>query len=203
MGKRDKRLDEYIMDSPEFAQPILKHIRELMHETCPDIEETMKWSHPHFDYHGIMSSMATFKAHMSFGFWKGSLIPGLIGDKAGNAHGQFGRVTTLKDLPSKAVLQRYIKQAMKLNEAGISPPKAIKTAAKKSSAAPQLPPVLVAALNANRKALDSFDAFGPSQRKEYIAWIAEAKSDTTRDRRLEQAMAWIAEGKSRNWKYQK
>ena len=85
---------------------------------------------------------------------------------------------------------------MKLNDEGISPPKP----AKILSTASKLPLELAAALKSNRKALDSFS---PSQRQEYSSWIAEAKSDATRDHRLEQAMEWVADGKSRNWKYQK
>ncbi|MEP6766075.1 MAG: YdeI/OmpD-associated family protein [Gemmatimonadaceae bacterium] len=202
MGKHDKRFDLYIRNSAEFAQPILKHIREVMHEACPEVEETMKWSFPHFDYQGVMASMGAYKAHATFGFWKGSLIVGST-EKSADAHGQFGRLTTVKDLPSKKVLTGYIKQAMMLNEAGVKVVKPVKTAAKKSTTAPKLPPAFAVALNANRKALDSFDAFSPSQRTEYSSWIADAKSDATRDRRLEQALEWIAEGKSRHWKYQK
>ena len=203
MGKRDQRIDVYINDAPAFAQPILTHIRELMHSACPDVEETMKWSHPHFDYKGIMAGMAVFKQHASFGFWKASIIDGAISEKSGNAHGSFGRLTSVKDLPSKKILTGHTKRAMQLNEEGVTVPKPAKAVAKKKSAAPTVPPVLAAALNRNRKALNSFDAFSPSQRKDYIGWIVEAKTEATRDRRVEQATEWIADGKSRNWKYEK
>jgi uncharacterized protein YdeI (YjbR/CyaY-like superfamily) len=39
--------------------------------------------------------------------------------------------------------------------------------------------------------------------REYIEWLTEAKSEETRQKRLETAIAWISEGKPRNWKYQK
>jgi uncharacterized protein YdeI (YjbR/CyaY-like superfamily) len=204
MGKRNKAFDAYIADAPEFAGPILAHLREVVHAACPDVEEAMKWSHPHFVYQGMLCNMAAFKAHCSFGFWKGRLIidPETM-KNADEAHGQFGRLTSVKDLPSKKVLTSYIKQAMKLNEEGISPPK--KVAAKKSAAktALKLPTDLKLALDQNRKALDTFDAFSPSARKEYIEWITEAKAEATRKRRLEQAIEWMAEGKQRHWKYQK
>lgn len=204
MGKRNKAFDAYIADAPEFARPILAHLREVVHAACPDVEEAMKWSHPHFVYKGMLCNMAAFKAHCSFGFWKGSLIvdPETT-QPADHSYGQFGRLTSVKDLPSKKVLTGYIKQAMKLNEEGISPPK--KTAAKKSAAktALKLPADLKLALDQNRKALDTFDAFSPSARKEYIDWITEAKAEATRNRRLEQAIEWMAEGKQRHWKYQK
>ncbi len=203
MGKRDQRIDVYINDAPAFAQPILMHIRELMHSACPDVEETMKWSHPNFDYQGIMAGMAVFKQHASFGFWKASLIDGAISEKSAGAHGTFGRLTSVKDLPSKKIFTDQIKRAMQLNEEDVTVPKPAKAAAKKTSAASRVPAVLAAALSRNRKALNSFDAFNPSQRKDYIEWIDEAKAEATRDRRVEQAMEWIADGKSRNWKYEK
>lgn len=205
MGKRDKRFDSYIADAPEFAQPILTHLREIVHAACPDVEETLKWSHPHFVYKGMLCMMATFKAHCAFGFWKGALIVDPETKKnAEAAHGQFGRLTSVKDLPSKKVLTSYIKQAMKLNDEGISVPKK-KAAAKKTTAktAAKLPADLKLALDQNRKALDTFDAFSPSARKEYIDWITEAKAEATRNRRLEQAIEWMAEGKQRHWKYHK
>lgn len=208
MGTRTKPFDTYINDAPEFAQPILSYLRDVVHATCPDVEEAMKWSHPHFVYKGMLCNMAAFKAHCSFGFWKGSLIvdPETM-QNAQEAHGQFGRITSVKDLPPRKVLASYIKQAMKLNDDGISPAK--KTAAKpggtKTTAktAVAVPADLKLALDRNRKALNTFDAFSPSARKEYIEWITSAKSDDTRNRRLEQAIEWMAEGKQRHWKYQK
>src|SRR4051812_8290446 len=83
MGQKDKRVDEYIAKAQPFAQPILREIRELVHATCPDVQETMKWSFPHFDYEGIMCSMASFKEHCAFGFWKGSLIKDADGNGLG------------------------------------------------------------------------------------------------------------------------
>jgi hypothetical protein len=74
MGKNDPRIDDYIAKSQDFARPILEHLRDLVHKACPEVEETMKWSFPHFDYKGMMCSMAAFKQHCAFGFWKASLI---------------------------------------------------------------------------------------------------------------------------------
>lgn len=202
MGKRDKRFDTYIKESAEFAQPILTHIRETVHSACPDVEEGFKWSHPHFMYHGILCGMASFKEHVGFGFWKASLI--MDKSKIGpEGMGQFGRITSVRQLPSKKVLTGYIKQAMKLNEAGITATKAKPAAKKAATGALKVPADLVAALEGSRKALDTFDAFSPSARKEYIEWITGAKSEDTRSRRLEQAVEWMAEGKQRHWKYQK
>lgn len=135
MGTRDPRIDAYIGKSADFAKPILEHIRSIVHETCPDAEETMKWSMPHFDYAGsMMLGMASFKEHCALGFWKGELILGKDGVST-EAMGQFGCIRSVSDLPSKKVLSGYIRQAMKLNEDGVARPKTKKAAAKPKSVA--------------------------------------------------------------------
>lgn len=196
MGRRDSRIDAYIDNAAPFARPILTHLRKVVHAGCPDVEETIKWGSPHFDYKGVMCGMSAFKEHCAFGFWKGSLLKGL-GSKSTEAMGQFGRIRTVDDLPDEKALVRLVKQAAALNDSGIkaplrkNPPKApVKT-----------PPDLLAALKKNRRALAAFEAFPPSHRREYIEWITEAKRDETRRRRLETAVSWMAEGKPRNWKY--
>jgi uncharacterized protein YdeI (YjbR/CyaY-like superfamily) len=198
MGKRDARVDAYIAKAADFARPILEHLRTVVHEACPDVEETMKWSFPHFDYKGMMCSMAAFKEHCAFGFWKDELV---LGDGAAgkDAMGQFGRITTIKDLPSKKVLTGYIKKAIKLNDDGVKAPRTTKPKAPKP--APVAPNDLAAALRGNAQAAATFEGFSPSHKREYIEWITEAKTEATRLRRIEQAVAWMAEGKPRNWKY--
>ena len=200
MGTRDPRVDTYIAKSADFAQPILTHLREVVHDTCPDVQETMKWSMPFFDYHGVMCNMAAFKEHATFGFWKGALIPGLApnSNSGGESMGNLGRLTSVKDLPSRKVLAGYVKAAMRLNDEGVSvkqPKKAAKPEAK-------VPADLAAALKKNRQAAATFENFPPGQRREYVDWIVEAKREETRARRVAQAVEWLAEGKKRNWKYE-
>ena len=201
MGKRDARVDAYIAKQKEFAKPILTHLRDVVHAACPEVEETVKWSSPFFDYKGQpMCNMAAFKEHAAFGFWKAPLIDGLgtksMSDDKGAGH--FGRIATVKDLPSIKELTGYIEAAMKLNDEGVVVAKA------KSSAKPEakVPPELAIALSKNKKAKEKFDAFPPGHRREYVDWIADAKREETRAKRVTQAVEWIAEGKSRNWKYQ-
>ncbi|QJR35487.1 YdeI/OmpD-associated family protein [Gemmatimonas groenlandica] len=198
MSSRDPRIDAYIAKSAPFAQPILEHIREIVHEACPEVEETMKWSFPHFDYHGMMCSTASFKAHCALNFWLGRQVLGE--EMTDEAMGQFGRITSIKDLPNKTTLKKYIKKAMALNDAGV---KLARPAAKKG-AAPKpvvVPPELAKALARDKAAKAAFDAFSPSHRREYCEWIAEAKRDETKAKRVEQAIEMLAEGKARNWKY--
>ncbi len=200
MGQPDPRVDAYIGKSAPFAQPILRHLREVVQATCPEAVETLKWGMPSFLYGGkILCSMAAFKQHASFSFWQGERVVGAgAGAKADEGMGQFGRVTGLADLPGKRVLAGYIKQAMKLIDEGVT---RAPTKAAQPKAPLTVPDDLAAALAKNRKALATFDAFAPSHRREYVEWITEAKRDATRQRRLAQAIEWLVEGKTRNWKY--
>jgi uncharacterized protein YdeI (YjbR/CyaY-like superfamily) len=198
MGTRDARIDSYIAKSAEFATPILTHLREVVHTACPDVEETMKWSFPHFMYKGMLCSMASFKEHCAFGFWKGSLVIEKGGGEVEKAMGQFGRIAKLSELPSKKVLTGYIKTAMKLNEEGVKAPARAKP---KSPTEVAVPDDLASALKGNEQARATFDRFSPSHKREYIQWLTEAKAEATRARRLATAIEWMTEGKPRNWKY--
>lgn len=198
MGKKDARVDEYIHRSAEFARPILTHIRGLVHQGCPDVSETVKWGFPHFEYKGVLCSMAAFREHCAMTFWKGKLIFGK--GKTGEAMGQFGRITSVSGLPPKKTLLGYVKEAARLNEAGV---KIARSARPKPGERKEVevPDVLRKALRSNKKALSTFEKFSYSHKKEYIEWITEAKADATREKRLALAVDWMAEGKSRNWKY--
>lgn len=202
MAKKEKLIDNYIAKSADFAKPILKHIRELVHTTCPDVEEKMKWSFPHFDYKGeMMCSMAAFKQHMAFGFWKAALMkdPVLIENARSEvAMGHLGRLTSLKGLPSDKKMIAWIKEAMKLNELGIKLPAKPKLTEKKELVVPEY---FVKALSKNKKAAATFKKFAYSHKKEYLEWITGAKTEETRNSRMATALEWLAEGKSRNWKY--
>ncbi|CAN5540267.1 hypothetical protein BH10BAC4_BH10BAC4_13870 [soil metagenome] len=198
---KNKRIDEYIKKSANFARPILTHIRELVHYACPDVVETIKWSFPNFEYHGIMCSMAAFKQHCAFGFWKVRLMDDydkLMTGKNKTSMGHFGQLKSLNDLPSDRILIQYIREACRLNEAGIkivrkSKPDAIKIVA--------IPLDLKKALGRNKAAGITFENFNYSNRKDYVDWITEAKTEATRQKRLYTTIEWLAEGKIRNWKY--
>ncbi len=201
MGTRDPRVDAYIGRSAAFARPILEHLRALVHRACPDVVETLKWGFPHFEHHGLLCSMASFKQHASFGFWRGSVLLEAKHRSDQPGMGQFGRLTSVRDLPPATVLTRYVKAAMKLNESGVKSAARPKTAAPKP--APRPPADLLAALRRNARARATFDAFSPGHRREYVEWITGAKRDETRRRRVEQAVQWMAEGKSHNWRYER
>jgi uncharacterized protein YdeI (YjbR/CyaY-like superfamily) len=199
MESRDPRVDAYIAKAAPFARPILERLREIVHAGCPGVEETMKWSVPHFTYRGLLCSMAAFKQHCAFGFWKGAHVLGPGGRSLEQAWGQFGRITSPADLPSKKLLVGYVRKAAALNEAGVK--RVAGKAPPRPKAPPRAPADLVAALRGNRKAAATYAAFSPSNKRDYVEWITEAKGAATRRRRLETAVQWMAEGKPRNWKY--
>jgi uncharacterized protein YdeI (YjbR/CyaY-like superfamily) len=201
---RDKRIDEYIAKAQPFAQPILKHLRELVHKACPEVTETIKWGMPSFEYKGPYFGVASFKQHCVGGFWKSKLIKdpkGYLGERknqGGEAMGNLGRMTSIKDLPPDKIMIDFLKQAKKLNDDGIKVEK--KPAVKKPLT---IPKELTAALNKNKKAKETFENFPPSHKREYAEWINEAKTDVTKNKRLETAIEWMTEGKHRLWKYDK
>lgn len=197
MGTKDARVDAYIAKAADFAKPILTQLRGTVHQACPGVEETMKWSFPHFTYHGMLASMASFKAHCAFGFWKGALIVSPDDNRSSEAMGHFGRITALSDLPPKKVLMGYLKKAMQLNEERIKLERRSPTSRKPLP----VPAELKRALARNTNAAATFESLSPSHRREYSEWISEAKSEETKQRRLKTAVEWMAEGKPRHWKY--
>jgi len=204
MFEKSKAIDAYIAKSADFAKPILNHIRELVHKTCPEAEEKMKWSFPHFDYKGeMMCSMAAFKQHAVLNFWKAALMkdPVLIENaRSETAMGHLGRITSLKDLPADKKLAAWIKEAMLINDKGIKLPARKIPEVKKEIIVPEF---FMKAIKKNKKAWQNFESFAYSHRKEYIQWITEAKTEPTRLKRLTTAIEWIEAGKGRNWKYEK
>ena len=198
MATKDPRIDAYIAKSAEFAKPILKHLRKVVHAGCPGVQETLKWSMPHFDYKGVMCGMAAFKEHCSFGFWKADLILDRDKQAEKKGMGSFGCIKSLKDLPAEKTLIGYVKKAAALNEAGIKAPGRTQPKKREPLATPDY---LTAALKKNAKAKKTFDAFSPSHRREYVEWLTEAKREETRKERLAKTMTWLSEGKPRNWKY--
>jgi uncharacterized protein YdeI (YjbR/CyaY-like superfamily) len=200
MGERDPRVDAYIAKAAPFARPILEHLRALVHEVCPDADETIKWGMPFFVSGGAsLCHMAAFKRHAAFGFWRHVDVMG--GERPAEGMGSFGKLATLDDLPPKRTLATLLKRAAALNASGTKPPRA---AAKKTPAPlPEMPADFAAALQGVPAARRTWDAFSPSHRREYLDWILGAKRAETRAKRIAQAVEWLAEGKSQNWKYEK
>jgi uncharacterized protein YdeI (YjbR/CyaY-like superfamily) len=200
------KVDAYINKAASFAQPVLTHLRELIHKACPDVKEEIKWSRPFFVHrNAILCNISGFKAHCSVGFWGAEMASvlsesGIVQD---SAMGSLGRITSLKDLPPDKELVTYIRRAAAFIEQGdretvITQRRVVKTPKPALEASPEF----IAALKKNKTASAAYTAFSPSCKREYVEWIADAKRPETRDRRITQAIEWIADGKRRNWKYQ-
>lgn len=199
MPTTDPRVDAYIAKAQPFARPILRHVRSVVHGACPAVTETIKWGMPTFEYHGLLAGMAAFKAHATFGFWKGELVTGPTG-KSKDAMWSFGKLTSIKDLPPRRTLAAFVKKAMTLAEAGVKVRRPLKHA--KVAPAVRLPADLAAALRRVPKAKRQFDAFSPSARREYIEWVVGAKRPETRVKRIATTAEWAALGRRMNWKYE-
>jgi uncharacterized protein YdeI (YjbR/CyaY-like superfamily) len=203
MNHTDPRVDNYIIKSADFAVPILVYLRELVHASCPEVRETMKWSFPHFEYKGsILCSMASFKYHCAFGFWYGSLLTDphklLATGEERNSMGSLGKIKSISDLPAAEHLTAFIAEVMQLIDVGTKVKKEEKPKEVKELV---VPAYMLDALNDNPKALRTFDNFSYSQKKEYVEWLEDAKTEATRNKRLATAVGWMEEGKIRNWKY--
>ena len=198
----DPKVDAYIAKAAPFAQPVLEHLRELVHTACPDVEEAIKWSMPFFVYKGqILGNMAAFKAHCSFGLWGGDVTAmmrkdGVLSD---DGMGKLGRVTSVKELPKDRDMMGYVRQVAAFIEDG---GKTMQRKPKEAKPEAEVPAELAAALKKNKVAGKVFAEFSPGCRREYVDWIVEAKRAETKEKRVAQAVEWIAEGKQRNWKYQ-
>ena len=195
---RDPRIDAYIAKAAQFAQPILGKVRERVHAAAPEAEETMKWSAPGFTIDGkILLMMAAFKQHAALNFWRGQEIGG--GSAKAGAMGQFGKLTSVADLPADKELDALIREAAALANTAPAPRK-VKHEPKPPA---DLHPEFAKALDSNPKAKATLEGFPPSARREYLDWIGDAKQDKTREKRIADAVLWLSEGKRRMWKYEK
>ena len=197
------KVDVYVAKTAPFAQVVLEHLRGLVHKACPEVEETIKWSMPFFEYRGqIIANMAGFKAHCSFGVWGKEIVEVMRRDGLmveGGTMGSFGKITSVKDLPPAGKLLVYIRQATVFVKDGS---KTFPKRAKVAKPEVEVPAELAIALKKNKAAAKVFAEFSPGCRREYVDWIADAKRAETKEKRVAQAVEWIVEGKQRNWKYQ-
>ena len=203
MAVKNPAVDNYIDKSSDFAKPILNHLRSLIHKACPAAEEKIKWGFPHFEYKkDMLCHFASFKKHCAFGFWKSAVMKDQwLQENAelGNAMGNYGKITSMEDLPADKIIIAHIKEAMKLNDEGIKVPR---TQAGKTSPV-ETPDYFLKEIRKNKKAMAAWEKSSNSFKKEYVEWVVDAKREETRSKRMQQAIEWIAEGKGRNWKYEK
>lgn len=193
---RDPRIDAYIDKAGDFAKPILRHIRELVHQTIPGAGEAVKWGMPHFTHKGKnIAGMAAFKAHCAV------MVHGDGRQEQRDGMGSYGKLNSMKDLPNDSELAAKLVEAReRIDSEGSAVTRAKKPAPRAELPVPQ---DFDAALRDNPKARATFDGFPPSQRREYVEWVSEARQDATRAKRLATSIEWLADGKRRNWKYER
>jgi len=201
------KIDAYIAKAAPFAQPILAHLRGLIHKACPDVVEEIKWGRPFFLHRGvILCNISAFKAHCSFGFWGAEIGKVLKADGVlqEDGMGSLGRIASAKDLPPEKQLLGYLRQAVAFIESGEGATwvAAQRRVVKAPKAALEAPPEFTAALKKSKLAATAYAAFSPSCQREYLEWIVSAKRPETRDKRIAQAIEWMGEGKQRHWKHQ-
>ncbi|MBA4354511.1 MAG: hypothetical protein C0409_07435 [Novosphingobium sp.] len=192
MAKLEPRIDDHIAKAGAFARPILEHFRALVHKTIPECEEAIKWGMPHFTLGGRnLAGMAAFKKHVSIFFHH---------DEQPGGTGKFRQIASMEDLAEDSLIEERLRAAVeRLSSAAAQPKKKVAAAPKP---VPDMPSAFSQALTV-AASMDRFDTMAPGYRREYIEWVADAKTDATRDKRIAQAVEWIGEGKHRNWKYQK
>jgi uncharacterized protein YdeI (YjbR/CyaY-like superfamily) len=203
-GVRSEKVDAYIAKAQPFAQPILKYLRETIHEAVPEVEETVKWSMPFFVYRGIiLGNIAGFKEHCSFGVWKENVQPLMKEgvEARGGGMGSFGKLRTMEDVPKKRELKAVLVEAARKIEQG-ERTKNWERPVKQAKPEAEVPEALAAALKKNKVAGVKFAEMSSSCRREYCEWIGEAKREETREKRVATALEWIVEGKGRNWRYE-
>ena len=201
---RIAQVDAYIAKASPFAQPILRHLRDIVHEGAPEVVEQIKWSRPFFTYQDvILGNISAFKAHCSFGLWGTEIARKLLADGVASSEGMgtFGKITTLDDLPPRSKLVGYVKLAA--NKIATGERTKAWSRPRVAKPEPKVPPSSKAALKQHKAAAKKFAALTPGCRREYCNWIAEAKREETRFKRAATAVPWIAEGKNLNWKYEK
>ena len=201
MEQYDSRVDAYIEKSADFAKPILTYIREVVHEASPLLTENIKWGFPFFEYKGPVCHMSSFKKYCALGFWKSRLLidPDKVLKFGDEKAGSLGEIFTIADLPSKEALTALILQAITLNENDVKVAKPKPAPAAKAELV--IPDYFIEFLTQDINAMAAWEKFSNSHKKEYVEWIVDAKSDATRQKRMETALEWIGEGKSRHWKY--
>ncbi|MEO5774804.1 MAG: YdeI/OmpD-associated family protein [Sphingomicrobium sp.] len=195
--KRDPRVEAYIAKAAPALQPILEHVRTRVGETIPEAEETTKWGGPAYTLGGKLLLLThAFKGHAALSFWREAELLGERQNK--DAMGQFGRITSVDQLPSDKEFERLLREAVTLSKEARAPRQP------KHPATPREPhPDFTAALEKSPKAKAAYDAFAPSHRREYCEWIAEGKRGETRAKRIATTIEWLSEGKKRNWKYER
>ncbi len=197
---KPNNIDEYLTSlEGNFAHPILVKVREIIHATAPNIEETIKWGKPSFEYKGLMMSMMAFKNFAAIWFHKGALFTdtkGLL--EASSEETKSMRkycVAAMADLAEEG-LRSLIQEAIEKNETG----EQVKDYNKRDGKYDHSE-LLSKALASNKLAYKTFENLSPSKQREYVEHIESAKQEATKQRRLSKSLALLEQGMGLHDKY--
>lgn len=194
--KRASSVDEYVSHADEW-QDELKRLREILLST--ELQEEVKWGGPCYTYDGKnVVGMAGFKSYFGLWFHQGALLTDrkkvLINAQEGKTKAlRQWRMQTAKDI-KPAIIKNYVKEAIKLTKEG----KQITPARKKPLV---VPPELKKALRNNKTASENFENMRLGLQREYADYIADAKRDDTKLRRIEKILPMISKGAGLHDKY--
>lgn len=191
-----KSVNEFYSRPSLYAQQ-LGILRNLMLDA--GLEETLKWGIPVYMAHKKnIAGVSSFKSYFGIWFYQGALLE----DSAGVLmNAQEGKTVAMRqwrfaedDPIDETLILRYLQEAIEHAKEGreIKPEKAKPIV---------IPAELKKAFLEDATLKQQFDALSKSCRREYAEYIAEAKRQETRLRRLEKSIAMIREKKGLHDQY--
>lgn len=193
---RAKSVEEYI-DSAVRWQAELRRLREILCTT--DLEEEVKWGAPCYTIDGKnVVGMAAFKAYFALWFHQGALLSDgknvLINAQEGKTKAlRQWRMTSVSEIRASDI-RRYVREAIKITREG-------RTIKPERSRPLVLPPELATALEGNKSAAAAYRNLRPGLQREYADYIAEAKREDTKTRRIDKILPLIIDRVGLNDKY--
>lgn len=196
--KRANSVDDYIESAPQWQEELLR-LREILKST--GLVETVKWGGPCYTHNDkLIVGVGAFKSYVGLWFFQGALLT----DKDGVLmNAQKGRTQAMrqwrfeyiKEIKSTKI-KAYVKEAIAIHESG----QVIKPNRDKPVI---VPPELEKALAGNKNANKQFQEFGKGKQRDYAEYIAEAKREDTKLKRLEKILPMITAGIGLHDKYKR
>ena len=128
-------IDEKIKELGDWRGETLAHLRQLIHDADPDIEEEWKWRGvPVWSHGGIVCTGETYKNAVKLTFAKGAALPDPSGLFNASLDGNVRRAIDIHegDKLNEAALKDLIRAAVALNLKAKSQPKPRQTSSKRA-----------------------------------------------------------------------
>ena len=195
---RARSVDDYIANA-QFWQEELARLRDILQATS--LVEEIKWGAPCYTHKGKnVVGIGGFKSYFGLWFHQGALLEDdkqvLINAQEGKTKAlRQWRMTSRSDI-KPATIRRYVKAATALVDQG----KAIKASRSQSV---EVPAELRRSLQRTKGATAAFRQLRPGLQREYADYIASAKRDDTKRRRITKILPMISAGVGLNDKYRR